>query len=60
MTNENPLLIAIRLLKDGEFLSETDISAAFRVIMSGDAHDGLIGAFLGILATRVPTGEELA
>ena len=28
--------------------------------MNGDAHDGLIGAFLGLLASRVPTGKELA
>ena len=35
------------------------MSSAFRIIMRGDASDGLIGGFLGILATRVPTGEEL-
>lgn len=59
MSNTADLLTAITLIKDGGTLSSSEISAAFRVIMSGDAPDGLIGAFLGIMSTRVPTGEEL-
>jgi anthranilate phosphoribosyltransferase len=59
MQHDDPLLLAIRRIKDGETLSSDAIADAFRVIMSGHASDGLIGAFLGILATRVPTGEEL-
>ena len=59
MNNTEPLLSAIRLIKDNKTLSSDEIACAFRVIMSGEATDGLIGAFLGILATRIPTGDEL-
>lgn len=59
MQHNDPLLLAITCMKDGETLSSDAIADAFRVIMGGHASDGLIGAFLGILATRVPTGEEL-
>jgi len=59
MTSVEPLLTAICSLKDGRTLKSKEISDAFRVIMNGNAHDGLIGAFLGILSTRIPTGEEL-
>lgn len=59
MKNIDPLLFAISSLKDGHTLSSTEIADAFRIIMCGQATDGTVGAFLGILATRVPTGEEL-
>ncbi len=59
MSNTEPLLSAVCLLKENKTLSAPQISDAFRLIMSGGASDGLIGAFLGILATRIPTGEEL-
>lgn len=59
MQSTEPLLSATRLLRDGKMLSSTEIANAFRVIMHGNASDGMIGAFLGIMATRVPTGEEL-
>jgi anthranilate phosphoribosyltransferase len=59
MCKTEPLLVAIRIIKDGETLTTDEITGAFRVIMSGNATDGLIGAFLGILATRIPTSEEL-
>ncbi len=59
MNTLNPLQEAVSQIKSGHALSSDSIAAAFRVIMSGNASDGLIGAFLGILATRVPTGEEL-
>ena len=59
MHKTEPLLSAINSLKDGQTLASEEIAAAFRVIMGGETSDGLIGAFLGILATRVPTGDEL-
>jgi len=59
MINCEHLLTATRALQEGKTLSASEISSAFRVIMSGNAPHGLLGAFLGILATRVPTGEEL-
>lgn len=59
MKNENHLLTAIKLIKCGKTLSSEEIAESFRIIMAGEAPDGLIGAFLGILATRIPTGEEL-
>ncbi len=59
MVNIEHLLSATRTLQEGKTLSALEISSAFRVIMSGDAPNGLLGAFLGILATRVPSGEEL-
>ncbi len=59
MTNTEPLLSAIQMIKNGQTLSSSEIASALRVIMRGEAPDGLIGAFLGILATRVPTGDEL-
>ncbi len=59
MNTLSPLQEAISQIKNGHTLSSDLIADAFRVIMSGNASDGLIGAFLGILATRVPTGEEL-
>ena len=59
MSNVKNLVSAIGTLRSGHALSAEEISDAFRVIMSGEASDGLIGAFLGILATRIPTGEEL-
>lgn len=59
MPNTESLFSAICLLQQNKTLSSTAIANAFRVIMRGDASDGAIGAFLGILATRVPTGEEL-
>ena len=59
MSSTTPLLSALCTLKDGGTLSSSEMSAAFRIIMQGDASDGVIGGFLAILATRVPTGEEL-
>ena len=59
MTNIDSLISAIQIIKDGRTLTSDEIAGAFRIIMGGEAGDGLIGAFLGILSTRVPTGEEL-
>ena len=59
MPKTKQLFDAVCKIKDGQSLSVDEMSLAFRVIIGGDASDGVIGAFLGILATRVPTGEEL-
>jgi len=59
MEKTEPLLSAIQIIKNDRSLSPDEIANAFRVIMGGEATAGLIGAFLGILATRVPTGDEL-
>jgi anthranilate phosphoribosyltransferase len=53
------LTAAIRRLLDGETLSAPDASAAFQAIMTGSAHHGEIGALLALLATRVPTADEI-
>jgi anthranilate phosphoribosyltransferase len=59
MKTTNPLQSAVELIKDGHTLSSKQVADAFRIIMRGEASDGLVGALLAILATRVPTGEEL-
>ena len=43
----------------GETLSETESRAAFEAIMTGLAHEAEIGALLALLATRLPTVDEL-
>jgi anthranilate phosphoribosyltransferase len=60
MSPTEPLVSATNLIRDGNTLGADQISAAMRVIMSGSAGDDLIGDFLETLATRAPTGEELA
>ncbi len=47
-----------RLLR-GQSLSAADTTAAFETMISGQAHEAEIGAFLALLATRTPTPEEL-
>ncbi|MBC8201748.1 MAG: anthranilate phosphoribosyltransferase [Planctomycetes bacterium] len=59
MCKTKPLLRSIEIMKSGQTLSADEIAGAFRVIMSGNATDGLIGAFLGILSMRIPTSAEL-
>ncbi len=59
MSDIQPLQDAVDQLQDGQTLSATLISDAFRVIMGGRADDDLLRTFLTALATRVPTGEEL-
>jgi anthranilate phosphoribosyltransferase len=53
-------VLATSLVRDGNTLGADQISAAMRAIMSGIAGDDLIKDFLESLATRTPTGEELA
>ena len=48
MCKTEPLLVAIKIIKGGQTLSADEIAGAFRVIMSGNATDALIDAFLGI------------
>lgn len=46
-------------LLDGGSLSEDATAAAFNAIMSGEADNAEIGALLALLATRIPTVDEL-
>ena len=50
---------ALRLLVDHKTLSAEQMRDAFRLMLGGSVSMGEIGAFLALLATRVPTGEEL-
>lgn len=54
-----PLRHAVDRVRAGHSLSVDEIASAWRILMSGDAPDGLIGGLLAALATRRPTGEEL-
>jgi anthranilate phosphoribosyltransferase len=59
MKTMNLLQSAVEQIKGGGTLNSKQMADAFRIIMRGEARDSLVGALLGILATRVPTGEEL-
>jgi len=54
-----PLRYAVDRVRSGHTLTAEEIGGAWRILMSGNAPDGLIGALLAALATRKPTGEEL-
>ncbi len=54
-----PLRYAVDQVRSGHTLTAKEIADAWRILMSGGAPDGLIGALLTALATRNPTGEEL-
>jgi anthranilate phosphoribosyltransferase len=49
----------LRRLLSGATLSEAESGAAFAAIMSGEAHHAEMGALLALLATRLPTVDEL-
>ena len=49
----------IRALAEGRTLAERESEDAFRSMMSGESHHAEMGAFLALLATRVPTVDEL-
>ena len=49
----------LKQLLDGRTLSEDQARAAFDGIMTGTAHHAEMGAFLALLATRLPTVDEL-
>jgi len=50
---------ALATLLRGRTLDESAAREAFRTIMSGTAHHAEIGALLALLATRLPTVDEL-
>ena len=50
---------ALSVLLRGGTLDAEQTQAAFETIMAGEAHHGEIGALLALLATRVPTSEEI-
>jgi anthranilate phosphoribosyltransferase len=50
---------ALAILLRGEPLDASTARGAFRSIMSGSAHEAEIAALLALLATRLPTVEEL-
>ncbi|MBC8203368.1 MAG: anthranilate phosphoribosyltransferase [Planctomycetes bacterium] len=54
-----PLRYAVDRVRSGHTLTAKEIADAWRILMSGGAPDGLIGALLASLATRNPTGDEL-
>jgi anthranilate phosphoribosyltransferase len=49
----------LRILLKGATLTEAQARAAFEEIASGQSHDAEIGAFLALLATRMPTVDEI-
>jgi anthranilate phosphoribosyltransferase len=49
----------IRRLLPGATMSAEETAAAFEAMMSGQSHHAEVGALLALLATRVPTGDEL-
>ena len=49
----------IRALAEGRTLTEHEAEGAFRSMMSGASHHAEMGAFLALLAVRVPTVDEL-
>jgi len=53
------LAAALRELLAGRTLNASQTADAFETIMTGRAHHGQIGAFLALLATRVPTAQEI-
>lgn len=50
----------LRALLERRSLSAEQMTSGFRSMMAGDVSHGEMGAFLALLATRVPTGDELA
>jgi anthranilate phosphoribosyltransferase len=49
----------LRTLLRGGTLTESESRAAFEEIASGESHHAEIGAFLALLATRLPTVDEI-
>jgi anthranilate phosphoribosyltransferase len=50
---------ALRLLLAGRTLSAQQMAESFEAMMTGQSHPGEVGAFLGLLATRTPTSDEI-
>ncbi|MDP7008040.1 MAG: anthranilate phosphoribosyltransferase [Phycisphaerales bacterium] len=57
--NLEPLHFALDKVRCGKTLSSEEIASAWQIIMSGHAPDGLVGGLLTMLASRIPSGEEL-
>lgn len=53
------ITFALRRLIAGATLSEEETAATFAAIMTGNIHQAEIGALLALLATRMPTVDEL-
>ncbi len=49
----------LQILLSGRSLTEEEASSAFDAMMSGRVHHGEMGALLALLATRIPTTDEL-
>ena len=49
----------LRTLLDNRTLTVDETNAAFEAMMTGEVHHGEMGALLALLATRLPTPEEL-
>lgn len=49
----------LRTLLDGRTLTVDETTAAFEAMMTGEVHHGEMGALLALLATRLPTPDEL-
>lgn len=59
-THEGDLTPYLRRLVAGETLAFGEMQAAFASLMLGASHPAEAGALLALLATRVPTPDELA
>ena len=59
-SHEGDLTPYLRRLVAGESLSFGEMQAAFASLMLGASHQAEMGALLALLATRVPTPDELA
>ena len=55
-TDLTPML---QTLLSGKTLSVEETTSAFEAMMTGEVHHGEMGALLALLATRLPTAEEL-
>lgn len=58
--HEGDLTPYVRALAGGRSLGFGETQAAFASLMLGVSHPAEVGAFLALLATRVPTPDELA
>jgi anthranilate phosphoribosyltransferase len=50
---------ALQILLTGRTLTADQSAAAFEAMMTGQSHHGEIGALLALLATRIPTSQEI-
>ncbi|MEE2908547.1 MAG: anthranilate phosphoribosyltransferase [Planctomycetota bacterium] len=58
-TRSTDLTPMLRVLLEGRTLTVEETTTAFEAMMTGEVHHGEMGAFLALLATRLPTPEEL-